>query len=397
MGSVFGFSSVIGPAVGGYLTDGPGWRWCFYVNVPVGIAAFAILFFAFPHLVARTQKRPNIDWLGAFTLVLAVVPLLLALSWGGRDYPWRSPIVLSLLSGGLVMTAVFLGIESRAKEAILPPKLFKNTVVWTSAAASAVVFFAMFGSLLFIPLFIQGVIGTSAARSGAVLTPMMFALIGASMLSGQLITRMGKYRAIAIAGVGITALGLFLLALMDVNTTYATVLRNMMVVGVGLGLTMPVFTIAAQNAVDISQVGMATSAIQFTRSMGATIGAAIFGALLSNRFATALQAAIPPGAAANVPPGMMEMLQNPQALMNPEVAARVREQGPETLRLIAPMLTALKHALATAIADVFLWGAIITVIGIVLLWRLVDLPLRTTNRSSASIGDADVLVASPEL
>jgi MFS family permease len=228
------------------------------------------------------------------------------------------------------------------------------------------------------------------------MTPMMFALIGASMLAGQLITRMGKYKAIAIAGVGTNALGLFLLALMDVNTTYGTVLRNMMIVGVGLGLTMPVFTIAAQNAVDNSQLGMATSAIQFTRSMGATIGAAIFGALLSNRFATALHAALPPGAANNVPPAMMEMLQNPQALMNPEVAARVRAQGPETLRLVAPMLTALKQALATAIADVFLWGAIITAGGILLLWRLVDLPLRTTNRSSASIGDADVLVASPE-
>lgn len=397
MGSVFGFSSVIGPAVGGYLTDGPGWRWCFYVNLPIGIAAFAILFFAFPHLVARKNKRPSIDWLGAFSLVLAVVPLLLALSWGGRDYPWSSPTVMSLLSGGLVMSAVFLAVESRAKEAILPPSLFKNTVVWTSAASSAVVFFAMFGSLLFIPLFIQGVIGSSAARSGAVLTPMMFALIGASMVSGQLITKLGKYKAIAIVGVAITAGGLLMLGLMDVGTSYSTVLRNMMVVGVGLGLTMPVFTIAAQNAVDISQVGMATSAIQFTRSMGGTIGAAIFGAVLSNRFGSALQAAISPEVAARVPPEMMSLLQNPQALMNPEVAARVREQGPEALQRIAPMLTALKHALASAISDVFLSGAVITALGIVLLWRLVDLPLRTTNRSRSTVVESEVLVVSPEI
>jgi EmrB/QacA subfamily drug resistance transporter len=392
MGSVFGFSSVIGPAVGGYLTDGPGWRWCFYVNVPVGLAAFLILFFAFPHLVARTGKRPTIDWLGAFSLVLAVVPLLLALSWGGRDYAWSHPIVLTLLTGGLVMSGVFLGVESRAKEAILPPSLFRNTVVWTSAAASAIVFFAMFGSLLFIPLFIQGVIGSSAARSGAVLTPMMFALIGASMLSGQAITRFGKYKAIAIGGVAITGAGLLLLALMDVNSTYGTVLRNMIVVGVGVGLTMPVFPIAAQNAVDISQVGIATSVIQFTRSMGATIGAAIFGALLSNRFGSALSAAISPEMAARVPREMMEMLQNPQALMNPEVAARMRAQGPEALRAIAPMLTALKHALASAIGDVFLWGAIISVLGIVVLLRLVDLPLRTTNRLARPTGEADVEV-----
>jgi EmrB/QacA subfamily drug resistance transporter len=397
MGSVFGFSSVIGPAVGGYLTDGPGWRWCFYVNVPVGLAAFAILFFAFPHLVARTRKRPSIDWLGALTLVLAVVPLLLALSWGGRDYAWTSPLIASLLTGGIVMTGVFLGVESRAKEAILPPSLFKNTVVWTSAAASAVLFFAMFGSLLFIPLFIQGVIGSSAARSGAVLTPMMFALIGASMVSGQMITRTGKYKAIAMVGVAITACGLLLLALMDVGTTYGTVLRNMMVVGVGLGLTMPVFTIAAQNAVDISRVGMVTSAIQFTRSMGGTIGAAIFGAVLSNRFASALQSAISPEAAAAVPPQMMALLRNPQALMNPEVSARMRAAGPETLQLMAPMLVALKHALASAIADVFLWGAIVTAVGLAFVWRLVDLPLRTTNRSAALVGDSDVLIASPEI
>ena len=380
MGAVFGLSSVIGPAIGGFLTDGPGWRWCFYVNVPTGIAAFGILYFAFPHRVAEKKHRPTIDWLGALTLVLSVVPLLLALSWGGRDYSWTSATIVALLSGGLAMAVVFFAVERRAPEAILPPALFRNRVVWTSAATSTVLSFAMFGTLLFIPLFIQGVIGTSAARSGAVMTPMMFAIIAASIGAGQLITRLGRYRALAIGGVLVTSAGLFLLAGMTVTTTYGTVLRNMMIVGVGLGITMPVFMIAAQNAVAVTDVGIATSAIQFTRSMGGSVGAAIFGAVLSNRFAHAFQAALPPPVASRIPPELLAQFANPQALMNPETAARMREAGPQAVQMMAPILAAVKQALARSIADVFLVGAVLTALGTLFALRLVDLPLRTSNR-----------------
>ena len=380
MGGVFGLASVIGPALGGFLTDGPGWRWCFYVNVPFGIAALAILLFAFPQLVKPPQQRPSIDWLGALVLVLAVVPLLLALSWGGRDYAWQSPTIVGLLSSGLLMTGIFVFVERRAKEAILPPALFAHRVVWTSAITSTLVSVAMFGSLLFIPLFVQGVIGSSAAQSGGVLTPMMFALIGASMLAGRLIARWGRYRSIALGGVIITTIGLLLLSRMTVTTSYTVVLVNMMVMGVGLGVTMPVFTLAVQNAVDFSQAGVATSTIQFTRSMGGSIGAAMFGAVLSNRFAVAFHRGIPPTLAAAVPPSVMASFENPQALMNPEMASQLSAAGPEALQFMAPMLDVVRQALASAIQDVFLVGAILTATGFLFTLMLVDLPLRTTNR-----------------
>ena len=380
MGGVFGFASVIGPAAGGFLTDGPGWRWCFYVNVPVGLAALAVLFFAFPQLVTRKQDRPSIDWLGAVILVLAVVPLLLALSWGGRDYAWQSATIIGLLSTGLLMTALFVFVESRAREAILPPGLFANRVVWTSAVTSTLISISMFGTLLFIPLFIQGVIGSSASRSGGVLTPMMFALIGASMLSGRLITRLGRYKMIAVGGVIITTAGLLLLARMTVATSYTVVLINMVVVGFGLGVTMPVFTLAVQNAVTFAQAGVATSTIQFTRSMGGSIGAAMFGAVLSTRFGTALHNAIPPSLAATIPPSVLATFENPQALMDPAVAAQMRAAGPEAIQFMGPMLGAVRQALAWSIRDVFLFGAMLAGLSLVFTLFLVDLPLRTTNR-----------------
>jgi EmrB/QacA subfamily drug resistance transporter len=377
MGSVFGFASVAGPALGGFLTDGPGWRWCFYVNIPVGIAAFIVLLLEFPHVVSRKDKRP-IDWLGATTLVLAVVPVLLALSWGGRDYAWGSPVIVALLLFGLTMLAFFLRVEGRAREPIIPPTMFRNRVIWTSALAASAISVAMFGTTLFIPLFIQGVIGTSASRSGAILTPLMLALIVSSVSSGQLVSRLGKYRAIAITGVTLAAVGMFLLSRMDVSTAYTTVLRNMMIMGAGLGMTMPIFTLSVQNAVDIRQVGVATSSVQFLRTMGGSIGAAIFGAVLSNRFAPAMQRALSPEIASRLPPGAWETFGNPQALMSPQVMARLTADP-----AAAPLVEALKRALAGSLHEVFLLGFFVMLVAVAVTWMLVDVPLRTTNRRAS--------------
>jgi MFS family permease len=262
-------------------------------------------------------------------------------------------------------------------------------VIWTSAVAATAVAVAMFGTTLFIPLFIQGVIGTSATRSGAVLTPMMIALIAASMMTGQLVSRLGKYKMIAVAGVSTIAIGMYLLARMDVATTYAMVLRNMVVLGAGLGMTMPIFTLTVQNAVDIRQVGVATSSIQFLRTMGGSIGAAIFGAVLSNRFAPALQAALPAGAARALPAGLT--LNNPQALMNPEVVARMNASP-----AAAAILLALKRALAASLHDVFLVGTFVVTGALVVTCMLVDVPLRTSNRRTASKDDDGPLEPMPQ-
>lgn len=369
LGSVFGLASVIGPAVGGFLTDGPGWRWCFFVNLPIGVVAFGVLYGYFPHIVAKRERR-QVDWKGAVTLVLAVVPILLALSWGGREYPWASSQIVGLLGGGLVMAAVFVALQFRTPDAIMPPSLFRNRVVWTASAAATCVAIGMFGSLVFIPLFIQSVIGKSAAQSGAVSTPMMFCLIGASMVAGQLMTRSGRYKALAVAGVSMTTVGMVLLAIMTVDTSYSTVLVNMMVLGTGLGTTMPVFNIAVQNAVSYAELGVATSTLTFLRSIGGSLGASLFGAILSNRYPPTLHAGLAGAPAAVASPAALAIVENPQALMNPEIASRI----PEALSRVV------RAALGASLHEMFVFGAVVVAVSIVFAALLVDIPLRSTNR-----------------
>ena len=377
MGATFGLASVIGPAIGGYLTEGPGWRWCFFVNLPIGVVAFLVLLFAFPHIVADRRNR-RIDWLGALTLTLGVVPLLLALTWGGRDYPWRSFETLSLLSGGLVMIAIFIILQFRTPDGIMPPALFRNRVVWTASAASTLMSVGMFGSILFIPLFIQGVIGRSPSESGAVMTPMMFALIFASIMTGQVVTRLGRYKTLGVVGMSVTTAGMFLLSRMDVSTSYTLVVVNMMVVGVGLGMTLPVFNLAVQNAVDIAQVGVATSSVQFLRSIGGSLGTAVFGAVMANRFGSAFQQALPRDVASRIPPAVLSAFASPQALMDPEVTSRLGAD-PAMLEQMRPVLAAVKTSLSVSLHDVFLMGTIIAAVGIVFAQMLIDVPLRKSN------------------
>jgi EmrB/QacA subfamily drug resistance transporter len=382
LGAVFGLASVTGPAVGGFLTDGPGWRWCFYVNAPLGVAAFAILLFGFPHTVSP-RRQHRIDWLGAATLVLSMVPLLLALEWGGRDYPWRSPQILSLAVFGLVMFAVFLWVETRAPEAIMPPALFRNRVVGNSAAAAMLIAVAMFGATLFIPLFIQSVIGASATRSGAVLTPMMTTMVLASGYAGFAVTRKGKYKSLAVFGVASAAVGLFFLSRMGVSASYSGVIISMIVLGIGLGVTMPIFPLAVQNAVDVTQTGMATAVVQFVRSLGGSVGAAIFGAVLANAYEPAFRAALPPQVVSQTPASLIQSLRNPQALMNPDVSGPLTQTDPETLRRMGPVIAAVKSALAASLHDVFLCAAVLVGLGVIFTVMLVDIPLRTSNRRVA--------------
>jgi EmrB/QacA subfamily drug resistance transporter len=377
MGGVFGLSSVIGPAVGGFLTDGPGWRWCFWANIPVGIAAFLVLLLAFPQRPLPKEK-PSIDYLGAFTLVCAAVPLLLALSWGGRDYAWSSPLIVAMLGGGVVAAAVFLYVERRAAGPIIPPKLFKNRVVATSAIGATLVGIGMFGALMFMPLFMQGVVGLTATRSGTMMTPMMLSMIAASITAGQFMSRTGRYQRVALVGVTVVTLGLALLAMMDMTTTYGEALRNMMVMGVGLGITMPVFNLAVQNAVDIREVGVATSSLQFLRQMGGSIGAAAFGSVMTARFVDAFHGALSPEVASQVPPKMLSQFENPQMLMNP--AARATLHDGALAPVLEPLMQAVKVALASSLHTVFIGAAFVTGMAIIATVLLKDIPLRKTNR-----------------
>ncbi|MEK7848887.1 MAG: MDR family MFS transporter, partial [Chloroflexota bacterium] len=290
-GAVFGISSIIGPLTGGYITDNLSWRWVFYVNLPVGLAAAIVLIWAMPHLRDRSVQR-KIDFAGAATLVAAVVSLLLALTWAGNTYPWASPQVLGLIAFAAAMSYLFWEIEKRAPEPVLPPTLFANRIFNVAVGVTFLTGIAMFGAIIFLPLFIQAVIGASATSSGAVLTPMMFSVVLGSFASGQIISRTGRYRFLGVAGLGLVVVGLYLFSRMGTETSYATVVRNMVVMGVGLGTTFPIYLISVQNAFPHRLLGIVTSSIQFFRSTGATFGAAVMGSLLASRMSAHLSQAV---------------------------------------------------------------------------------------------------------
>jgi EmrB/QacA subfamily drug resistance transporter len=376
---MFGLASIVGPLLGGYLTDNLSWRWVFYVNLPVCLVALLVLWFSFPNVRPVLRER-RIDYLGAVTLVAGVVPVLLALSWGGTEYPWSSPFIIGLFAIGLVMLVAFGLIESRAAEPIIPLSLFRNSIVSVSVLALMLMAIGMFGAILFIPLFIQGVIGTSATESGTVMMPMMITMIASSIIGGQIISRTGRYKLVGLFGMSVMVVGMFLLSQMGPDTDYLTVVRNMIVIGVGIGPTMPVFTLAAQNAVKMSQLGVVTSLTQFARSIGSTIGVAVFGSLLINRFAPAFHSALPPQVVSVVPPERLAQFENPQALLNPQAAEAMRNQlaalGPQGAQLFDLLYGAIKQALVASLHDVFLLSAALAALGTLTVLFLKEVPLR---------------------
>jgi len=387
--SVFGFSSIVGPLLGGYLTDALNWRWVFYVNLPLGLIALAVLWLGFPNIRPNRTDRP-IDVLGAVTLVLSVVPLLLALSWGGGEYAWTSAPILGLFGFAAIMTALFLWVESRAAEPIIPLGLFQNRIIAISTLAMLCVTMGMFGTILFVPLFIQGVIGATATESGTVTMPMMMMIILGSLVGGQIISRTGRYKWVALFGLTTAAFGMFLLSRMGPDTSYGTVVRNMMIVGLGLGPTMPVFTIAAQNAVNYAQLGVVTSVIQFARSIGSTLGAALFGSLLVNRFGSALQESLPPAAAGVIPAGVLDSIHNPQVLLNPQTAgtlqASLAAASPQAAQAYDALVLAIRTGLAVSLHETFMLGATVVAAGAILVIFLRELPLRKTFADAPGTG-----------
>jgi EmrB/QacA subfamily drug resistance transporter len=280
IGAVFAASSILGPAVGGFIVDNASWRWVFLVNLPVGGIALVVISITMPRRTPQTAHP--IDWLGAGVLAAGVASLLLGLVWGGKDYPWTSGHVVGALVLAAVLLVAFAIVERRAREPILPFDILRNPIVAGSIACMALVGMAMFGTISYVPLFVQGVIGTSATSSGVVLTPLMLGAVTTSLLTGQLVSRTGRYRWNAILGPIVLAIGMFLLWRMDVNTTNAQAARNMVIAGVGIGSMMQVFVLSVQNAVPRRHIGSATALTQFSRQMGATIGVTVMGAIVNH-------------------------------------------------------------------------------------------------------------------
>jgi EmrB/QacA subfamily drug resistance transporter len=235
IGGIFGLASIAGPLLGGFITDNFSWRWIFYINIPLGILAMVVLAYVLPKIAVDTKDR-SIDYAGAGLLATTLVPFLLALVWGGSQYAWSSSIILSLFGGAFISLVLFLWTESRVKEPILSLGLFKNRVFLVSVIATFLTAMGMFGAIIYIPIFAQGVIGISATSSGLILTPLMVALIAASALAGQIISRTGKYRALAIGGMVITVLGMYWFSTIGIATTNILLGARMVVLGLGLGM-----------------------------------------------------------------------------------------------------------------------------------------------------------------
>ncbi|MCS7207462.1 MAG: MFS transporter [Dehalococcoidia bacterium] len=379
MSAVFGLASVVGPTLGGFITDALSWHWIFFINIPIGIPVLAILVRFFPQSGGMAQ-RPRLDIPGAVLLVLTMVPLLLGLSWGGVDYPWASPQVVGALVFAAAMALLLIWVELRAQNPLIPPALFRNGIVSICLGAIFLTGLGMFGAIIFVPLFFQGVLGASATSSGSFLTPMMLGVITGATLSGQALSRLGgHYRLHGLVGIAIMGVGTFIFSRFGPDTSYPWAVGTVVVIGLGLGITFPAFTIAVQNAVPQEVLGIATSATQLFRSVGGTVGLALLGALVTQRFTHAFADALPPPVASRLPPVLLDNLtRNPQSLLG---RGDLSGGGPLTSipdPLVAQGLAqALRHALAVAISDVFLVATIVLGVALLLVLFLREIPLRT--------------------
>jgi predicted MFS family arabinose efflux permease len=290
MGAVFGLASVVGPLVGGWLTDGPGWRWTFWINLPLGVVALAVL-----ALTVRLPRRRNhrpIDYLGIALASSAVTCLILATSWGGGTYAWTSPVILGLGFATLLLSAIFVAVELRAVEPLIPMALFRNRNVWTTTLVGLILGVGMFAAIGYLPTYLQMVYGVSATKSGLLLTPLVVGILVTATVSAQFVSAGGRYRIYPVAGSLVIALALGLLSTIGVSTALWLVCTYVMLLGAGVGLSMQILVLIVQNAVTPAEIGTATSANSFFREIGATLGIAVVGGLFASRLTDRLTEAL---------------------------------------------------------------------------------------------------------
>ncbi|MBV8084485.1 MAG: MFS transporter [Chloroflexi bacterium] len=359
-GAVFGLATIAGPLAGGWFVDNLSWRWVFYINLPIGALALVIVQLALR--VQRAARHVDIDYLGTALVAAGTTALVLVTTLGGNTYAWGSWQVIGLLVAGVVLLAAFVFVEQRAAEPVMPPHLFRIPVFTLTSVIGFTIGFAMFGSITFISLFLQVVHGVSPTAAGLQLTPMMMGVIVMSIVSGFAISRTGKYRVFPIVGTIVAALGMILLSRMDETTSGALTTLYMVVVGLGIGLVMQVLVIAAQNAVEQRDLGVATSSATFFRQIGASFGVAVFGAIFNNQLTAKVAALL---AANHVPSSALSGGVN-QAFSNPSA-----------LSSLPPALQQqFLHAFASSLDVVFLAGAPLVLVAFIVAWFLPELPLR---------------------
>jgi EmrB/QacA subfamily drug resistance transporter len=357
-GVVFGGSTVGGPLLGGWFTEGPGWQWIFWINVPVGLAALVVTSLALA--LPRVRRDHAIDYLGAALIVGSVTSILLYTSWAGGEYGWGDPFSLALLLGGVALAAVFVWVESRAPEPIVPLRLFRNRVFSPTVGFTAIMGLAMFGGIIFLPVYLQVVQGMTPTESGLALLPMMAGLFATSIGSGQLMTRTGRYKAFPIVGAAVTVVGFLLLSTLRIDTPYWRIALYIFVLGAGLGFTMQTVVTAVQNAVERRDMGSATSSVTFFRTMGGAFGTAIFGAVLTNRLTHHLA----DRGAGDLPGGADAIANNVQAIqaLPPDVKGVVLD------------------AWVRSVHDVFLVALPFTLVAFVLAFFIPEIELKRADR-----------------
>ena len=379
MAGVFGLSTIIGPTLGGYITDALSWRWCFFATMPLGIIIIFLFIFLFPKLQA-VHARHRIDYFGAVTMILFITPLILALNWAGVDYDWNSPMIIGLFGFSVVMFVAFVLIERSVEEPIIPLELFRNRVLVVSSIVSFFMGASFFPVVTFLPLYFQGVLGTTATASGGFLTPMMLSASIGSFFSGQLLSRAGgRFRLQGSIGFIIATIGFFLLTRMTAETSNAVAIVNIIIVGLGSGIIMPIHTIAVQNTVPYSIMGAATSMITLLRPLGGVFGLAIVGSVLNNRFASEFINNLSSGVKAILSPEQLAaIVDNPQALVNPAARAELLSlfegAGAQGTALFEQMMSTLQNALNSALVQVFAVFLIASVIALIVNFFLKGIP-----------------------
>lgn len=383
-GGIFGIASVIGPVVGGFLTDSLNWRWIFYVNVPVGAIAIAFVMVTMPSVRATVRKTwRDIDLAGAALLAAGLVPFLIGFSLT-RDHAWTSPVVLGPLGFSVVALVAFVFVEARVREPIVPLSLFRNRTFAVACIAGFLVTVGFFGAIVYVPLVYQGILGLPATNSGLLLTPMMAGIITGALTSGQLMTRLPRYRYVGTAGITLLVLGLWLLSRVRPGAAEMQVVTALIIVGLGTGLTFPLYLNSVQSAVDAKYVGVVTSQVQFWRNVGGTIGTAVLGSVLSQRLPERVSAEVaalqlPAGLGVAVPQGG-----SAQALFDPAAIALARAGLPTpALAAFESVLAAVRSALALTLEEIFLFGAVAVAIALPISLFLDDVPLSREHRTAA--------------
>ncbi|MDC3424584.1 MFS transporter [Aquibacillus sp. 3ASR75-11] len=383
LGGVFGLASLFGPTLGGTIVDNFQWSWVFWVFLPFGVIAFILIAKLYPK--AENKAKEKVDYLGSFVLTIVIVTMLLGFSWADSKYAWDSPEIIGLFATSIVSLILFLIVEMKVKSPVIPLHLFKNNVFAISNAVAFLLGMGMFSVIMYIPFHVQGVAGKTATTSGLIEMAMTISMVISSAIAGNLVTKTGKYKKIAIIGLIVMSIGIYLNTLLSIETSLTRVILNLIVTGLGMGVTFPVFNTTVQNAVKHKYLGVATATSQLFRELGGTVGVAIMGAIMTNEMAEKIEEInmpeIPAGDAPTGGMGMdMEALQDPQILMNPDALDKIRSELPEPmLDVFNSLIISLREALSYALSSVFMFAMFAIVLTVVLTFFLKEIKLRTSN------------------